>query len=261
MLGTLKTFFTKKEAIIDSDPEFYDPEPRSNPNFLTDQVKIINLLKNMEEASPLCTINIGGTNEQFSSSILDIQLENNQIIIDELIPPHGNKLLDNQNTVKLSSIHKGIHLAFKLEQIESGDSRGITFYKTIIPDRVYYPQRRTSPRIHITTFNLLFSGITERTNATIGGAIFDLSRGGLGITIPNSIARFQRGELIRNCHITLNNQTIDFDLTIRFVKNSNKGHRRTLIGGNFENLSSKGKNRLERFIATLEREEIRNRKE
>jgi len=261
MLGTLKTFFTKKENKEDLVSDLYDPEPSSNPNFLTDQRKIQTLLKEIEEASPLCTIIIEGTTEQFSSSLLDIQLESNQIILDELLPKHGNALLLANTNLKLSTIYNGIRLAFKLSDIQPGCSRGIAYYKSAIPDRIYYPQRRVSPRIQITTLNILFSGVSGRTKATIGGSIFDLSRNGIGISSPNNIARIQRGDSIKNCRISLDDQAINFDLIVRFVKTSSKGAGKTLIGGHFENLSSKGRNKLERFITSLEREEIRNRKE
>ena len=178
-----------------------------------------------------------------------------------MLPAHGNKLLLTENKLKLSTIYNGIRLAFNLSNITPGSSRGIAYYKTTIPDRIYYPQRRGSPRIQITSLSILFSGISARTKATVGGSIFDLSREGIGINAPNNIARLQRGDVLKNCRISIDNQTIDFDLSIRFVKTSNQGAGKTLVGGYFENLPSKNRNKLERFIATLEREEIRNRKE
>jgi len=261
MLGTLKTLFKKEEIIATPELEDYVPEPASNPNFLTDQKKICQLLKNIEEASPLCTIIFKSSDQKFSSSILDVQLENNQIILDELIPPHGNNLMVRESNMSLSTIYNGIHLSFKLDNIDAGSSRGIAYYKTIFPSRIYYPQRRSSPRIQITSLNIPFSGMSQRTQASIGGLVFDLSRGGVCITSPNNIARFQRGDLLRNCSITLDNQTIDFDLSVRFIKKSNQGSRKTLVGGYFENIQSKGRNKIERFVAAIEREEIRNRKE
>lgn len=264
MLGTLKAFFGKKESVtITSDSEPFSLEPNANPNFLTDVKKIHILLKNIEEASPICTISIEGMNDQFSSSILDVQLENNQINLDKLSPPHGNQLLTSKNKCKLSAIHNGIHLAFPLDSIEKDSSGDISFYKIAMPNRIYYPQRRSTPRIQITALHIPFSGISERTKATVGGSIFDISRKGLslGISITNNIARLQRGDSLKNCRITFEDQTINFDLAVRFVKTANKSTGRTFIGGYFENLSSKSRNKLERFVAALEREEIRNRKE
>lgn len=255
MLGKIKNIFGKKEEQGDSDSEFYSHEPSVNPNFLTDPIKISKLLKNIEEASRLCTINFDGITEEFGSSILDVQPENGHIILDELIPKHGNKLLLNKKELKLSTIFNGIRLSFKLGRIKISAFRGIAYYKAAIPDQIYYPQRRLSPRIKISTLNIPFSGISERTKSTVDGYIFDLSRGGTGIIRNNSKVRIQRGETINNCRITIDNLTINFDLIIRFVKTNQQESSKTLIGGYFENIPSKKLNKLEYFIASLERGE------
>jgi len=262
MIGTLKTLFKKEEITLPSvEQEEYQHEPSANPNFLTDRKKIEQLLKNIEEDSPLCTIIFENSNEKYSSSILEVQLENNQIILDELFPSYGNHLMVKEPKLKLSTIHKGINLAFQLKNIDTGSSGGIVYYKSNIPDRIYYPQRRSSPRMQITLLNIPFSGISQRTQTSMGGLVFDLSRNGVGITSPNNNARFQRGDLLRDCSITLNKQTIYFDLIVRFVKKSNQGTRKTQVGGYFENIDSQNRNKIERFVAATEREEIRNRKD
>jgi hypothetical protein len=78
--------------------------------------------------------------------------------------------------------------------------------------------------------------------------------------MQNNRARIQRGDTIRDCKIIINGSTIKFDLNIRFVKKINPGSDKTLIGGYFENISSKKITKLEHFITSLEREEIRKRK-
>ena len=148
-----------------------------------------------------------------------------------------------------------------LSDITSGSSRGIAYYKSTIPSRIYYPQRRTIPRIQLITLTIPFSGVSSRTQSSVGGHLFDLSREGIGIVIPNNRARIQRSDSIINCRITLDHRSINFDLAIRFVKTTNPETRKTLIGGYFENISSTDQNSLEHFVATLEREEIRIQKE
>jgi c-di-GMP-binding flagellar brake protein YcgR len=260
MLGTLKGFFSKKENPTDLESEFYDPDSNTSPNFLTNPKKINQLLEGIEESSPLCTISVEGVEEEFNSSILDIQLQNKQIILDELIPKHGNELLSN-NKLKLSTTYKGIRLAFKLDNIKSGSSQGIAYYKASIPNRIYYPQRRQSPRIQLNSLNISFSGISSRTKTSVGGTIFDLSRTGIGILIPNNRARFQRGDLITDCRINLDDGHLNFELAVRFVKTPHSEFGKTQLGGHFENISTKHRHQLEHFVASIEREEIRNRKE
>ena len=257
MFGTLKKLLNKNDT---REAEREDPPLNSNPNFLTDPKKINILLQEIEEESPLCTISFKDKSEEFSSSILDIQLENKKIIIDELLPKHGNDYISPESTLKLSTIHNGIRLAFQLNNIKQGSSRGIAFYKADIPNRIYYPQRRSSPRIQLTSLNIPFSGTSQGTQLYIRGYIFDISRGGIGVVLQNNKARIQRGDLIKNCQIILDESAVTFDLTARFIKNSS-GSEKIQIGGYFDNLSSKHQKKLERFVATLEREEIRKRKD
>lgn len=260
MIGALKKIFSKTEGNEETDSEFSDLEPTSNPNFLTDPDKINKLLKDIEDTSPLCTITIKGTDEEFSSSILDVQLESKQIILDELLPKHGNELLVKQNKLKLFTIFNGIHLSFRLSDIKAGASQGISYYKSAIPFRIYYPQRRASPRIQLHALNIPFSGISRRKKTTVGGYIFDISREGIAIVTQNNRARIQRGDIITDCRINIDGYSIIFDLNVRFVKTTNYNTGKTQIGGFFDNIPSKKLNKLEHYIVTLEREEIRKRK-
>lgn len=260
MLGSLKKFFGNDENQA-PESEFYDPMPVSNnPNFLTDPSKIYRLLKDIEEASPLCKINFEGVKEEFNSSILDVQSENQKIILDELIPFHGNELILKHNRLKLSTNFKGIGLSFKLFDIVEGSSRGIAFYKARIPQRIYYPQRRSSLRVQIHSLNIAFSGVINRTHSSIGGYIFDLSRGGVGIVCMSDRLRLQRGDIISQCKLILNDKTVNFDLAVRFVKTIGPGSNKVQIGGCFEKLSSKSQLKIEHIVVSLEREEIRRRK-
>lgn len=259
MLGKLKHLFSKpiESAPVSSDDDLLTFE---NPNFLTDQEKIAKLLCEIENSSPLCSVQVDGSAEDFSSSILGVKLDKNSIILDELMPKHGNDLLLHSRSLKLSTFHKGIHLSFNLTDIEIGHSRGINYYKAPLPERVFYPQRRRSPRLEISSIDIPFGGVVQRTGISIGGYLFDLSRGGAGISVPINRARVQRGDRIKNCQINFENYVMDFDLSVRFVKSVSVGSSKVQIGGLFENLSSKSQSKLSYFITSLERVEIRKQK-
>ncbi len=260
MFHKLKSFFSKQEDENTSSDEVDDLSPFENPNFITDTDKIINLLSEIEISSPLCTVQIDGISEEYSSSILGIKADKNIIILDELIPKEGNAELVSKKSIKLSTYHKGIHLSFNLSDIEIGSSRGINYYKTSLPERIYYPQRRRSPRIEISSIDIAFSGTSERTGINVSGYLFDLSRGGAGIDMPVNRARIQRGDKINNCKISFEDYVMDFDLSVRFVKAISASSTKVQIGGFFENLSSKSQSKLSYFITSLERVEIRKQK-
>ncbi|MEI8574549.1 flagellar brake protein [Methylomonas sp. LW13] len=258
MLRKLKHLFSKPlptEPAHDDDDELLSFE---NPNFITESDKIAKLLGEIENSSPLCTVQVEG--EDFSSSILAVKLDKKVIILDELMPKHGNDFLLLNRSLKLSTFHKGIHLSFNLAGIEVGHSRGINYYKAPFPDRVFYPQRRRTPRLEISSIDIPFSGVVQRTGISVGGSLFDLSRGGAGITVPVNRARVQRGDTVKNCQITFEDYVMDFDLSVRFVKPVSAASAKVQIGGLFENLSAKSQSKLSYFITSLERVEIRKQK-
>lgn len=259
MFDKLKSLFAKKES--DSSSEDNDDlSPFENPNFITSPDKIVNLLSEIEQSSPLCTIQIDGAPQEYNSSILGIKPEKNLIILDELVPKEGNTELEATRSLKLSTFHKGIHLSFNLSDIEMGHSRGISYYKTTLPDRIFYPQRRRAPRIEISSIDIAFNGVSERTGISVSGYLFDLSRGGAGIDLPVNRARVQRGDIIKNCQITFEDYLMEFDFAVRFVKPTSPNQPRVQLGGFFENLSSKSQSKLSYFITSLERVEIRKQK-
>ncbi len=259
MLSKLKSLFSKGETIQLEESED-DLSPFENPNFITNTDRIINLLCEIEVSSPLCTIQIDNAPEEYNSSILGIKPDKNLIILDELTPDEGNTYLQNTKSLKLSTYHKGIHLSFHLSEIELGYSRGITYYKASLPQRIFYPQRRHSPRIEISSIDIAFSGVSERTGISVNGYLFDLSRGGAGIDLPVNRARIQRGDRIKNCQIIFDDYEMNFDLSVRFVKQPSPTTSKMQIGGFFENVSNKSQSKLSYFITSLERVEIRKQK-
>jgi len=259
MFKKLKSLFAK-EDITDHNEDKDELSLFENPNFITDSDRIVSLLSDIEANSPLCTIKIDGVDEEYNSSILEIKADKALIVLDELIPKEGNTALQNVKSLKLSTFHKGIHLSFNLSGIEVGYSKGILYYKATLPDRIFYPQRRRSPRIEISSIDVAFSGASERTGISVNGYLFDLSRGGAGIDLPVNRARIQRGDRIKNCQISFDNYVMDFEFSVRFVKQSTINSSKVQIGGFFEKLSNKSSTKLSYFIASLEREEIRKQK-
>lgn len=261
MFGVLKRIFSRQGPATDLSDEEFRPDIPKNPNFVTDPENILKLLQDINQNTPLCTITFDNTTEQFTSTILEIHAQKKQIIFDELTPAHGNHILIESNSLKLSTLLKGIHLAFNLQQVTAGSARGIAYYKAGFPERVYYPQKRLTLRIKTQSANIPFQGMSTRTQLSVGGYLFDLSRGGIGIVIPNNRARIQRGEKLSNCRFTLpDGYVVAFDLIIRFTRPGSQNNPKTKLGGYFGNLSSRDRNKLEHYVTVLERESIRKQK-
>ena len=259
MLDKFKRIFAKPESgeKLQAEDELARYE---NPNFLTDPEKISKLLCDIELSSPLCTIQVEGATQDFSSSILGVKADKSAFMLDELTPTVGNDFLQRRKAFKLLVFHKGIYLSFNVSSVETGFAHGISYYKAAMPSRIFYPQRRRAPRIEIRTIDIPFNGIVQKTGLSIGGYLYDLSRGGACIEMPVSRTRIQRGDVINRCQMSFEDYVMDFSFNVRFVKPSLPGMSRMQIGGMFENVSAKSEVKLSYFITSLERHEIRKQK-
>ena len=80
MFTSIKKLFLKKAATEDSiEPTLV---PNNNPNFVTDPVKIIQMLKAIEAESAFCTVELKNSNETYSTNIIEVQDLKKQILID-----------------------------------------------------------------------------------------------------------------------------------------------------------------------------------
>jgi len=260
MLNSIKKLFSKKEIVED----FVAPKESSNPNFVTDPMKIIQLLRSIEAETAFCTIELKNSNETYTSHVIEVQTDKKLVLLDELVPESGNQLLKQAKELKLTTFLNNIHLSIVIGNIAHKESAGQQYFQAPLPTRIYYPQRRNSPRIPITSYSLSFQGISNRTNFTVGGIISDISRNGLGLIITSSgNSRLIRGDSLEHCTLTLPNKSIiHFDLLIRSVKPYSNSRTKLLIGGHFAQLkTTKEQNQLEQFFALAERSQIRKEKD
>lgn len=259
MLKTIKKIFARSADVSLQNNQEIEPAPRkTGPNFVTEPFRINTILQKLENNAQLCTITFSDQGEKFTSSILAVHPERQEILLDELVPAHGNTLLEQKKGCKLSAYLEGIHLAFTLEDLTPVTHQGEIHYKTGLPPRIYYPQRRKSPRIPIQSLRIAFAGISRANNATFGGQLYDLSRTGIGVSLSDNHGRIKRGDQLTRCHIRLDEYRIDFNLHVRFVKKTPQN--KINLGGFFENLSSRDQKRLSSFVAQLERQYIRQTK-
>lgn len=260
MLGILKKIFNKKNLSY-PQAEFHSNEDIESSNFLTDPDRINSLLNEIQKTSLLCTLYIEGSKEVFSTSLIKNSLESNQLIFEELSPKSGNDLLMiKKNKVKLTTSINRVQISFLLTNIKRYRTDGITYNKAKKPKRIYYPQRRSAPRVLLDNKNIPFFGTLTTTNTPFAGFVFDISREGIGLEISNPTIPLEKGDSMKNCRITIDNYTIHFDLTICLVNPLHKIPGTIQIGTHIKNVPPKDQNRLEHFITSLERKEIRNRK-
>lgn len=263
MLAAIRKIFSRNTGQDESSvtTNFNTGRTSDNPNFITNPGKIIKLLQQIVAAPPLCSVTLNSSNKTFFTSILDVQEENGLIILDKLSTNSANSILLKDKELKLSTCINGVQLSFNLKEISVEKSQDTVLYKARFPGKIYYPQRRSSPRIATDSTLIHFQGTSRDTKTTIGGYVFDFSRSGVGVNFYTDRINLVRGDKLTNCLINLSDDhTLSFDLSVRSSKKLNPANRQKQLGGYFDNLSPQNQKKLDRYISALEREQIRKRK-
>jgi c-di-GMP-binding flagellar brake protein YcgR len=177
------------------------------------------------------------------------------------MPPTGNILLNQFGTLKLSTFINGVHLTFHLREIVRDQSNNQIVYKAQLPESIYYPQRRASPRIQADLNAISFQGTSRDTGLLIKGHVLDISRTGLSVAFSKIGNTILSGDKLTNCLIQLpDEKTLSFDLSLRSIRKYSLNSSQKQVGGFFNGLSTQQQNKLDRTICALERQQIRKRK-
>lgn len=232
------------------------PDMNSNPKFVTDPEKILKILHAITENPSLCTIPNIISDEVYSTQIIEVIEENNLLTLKPLDTSEGNQALKHHKQLKLTAHFNDIHISILLKDIVAHKIQNSPYFQAPFPLRIYYPQRRQFIRIDTSNYRLTFQGVSERTRATIGGTLENISRRGLAIIIDNTTARIRVGEVLKKCTLTIDNHTkIHFDFTIRHQHPYSQNSLVT-IGGSFKETSNmKEQVSLDNFLASLARTE------
>lgn len=266
MLHKIRQFFSFRKASDDAPEIVEDSEqnldyPVENPNFVSQRAKVIKLLQQLANAPHRCTATLEDADEIFTTTLLDVRENDGALILDTLNSSFGNNLLLTHKSAKLSTYLNKVPVTFTLDQVSAVQQDASVYFKAPLPSRVYYPQRRSSPRINVPTANLGFQGMLSDTGMTVGGYVSDLSRQGLAVYFNDERHTIHRGDRLEHCLIDLpGGQQISFDVSVRFLKRQNPGSPKKQIGGLFENMAVQSQNALERYICALEREQIRKQR-
>ncbi len=258
MFESIKQLFIRENEERASESNTPEVDSESNPRFLRNPAQISRLLLQLKEADALFTISLPGTEETFASTLLAVRSDTQYLLLDELNDRWGHDLLLKTKQFKAQASLNGVEAIFTCELLDTGSSKGIAYYKSPLPDEIYYPQRRRARRITLESrYPIPFHATLSLNNTPILGHLQNISSSGIGTLISSRIP-CRRGELLKNCRIPLPDGTeINFDLTIRALKPYPMGQK-VHLGGVFKNIDSKSRKKLERFIIKTEREQIKS---
>ncbi|MDO9161289.1 MAG: flagellar brake protein [Methylococcaceae bacterium] len=260
MLNVIRKFFAKKDLVDESLTPNNTDNPRENPSFVTNPDKIFHLLQQLIIEPPRCTITLNNSDSLFLTDILEVDPD--FISFSPLTPSSGNQLLASQRALKLSTVLGGIPLTFNLQNICVDKSADPICLKAALPEKIYYPQRRLTKRMPTNSTTIEFKGTSRDTGVSIQGYVTDISRGGLSVIYNSTRGNIIRSDRLSYCSVVLpDNQTIAFELTVSSSKKPLLGSNKRHLGGQFENIYPQDEKKLDRYLSTLERQQLRKRRD
>ena len=205
----------------------------------------------------LCTIPSIVADYIYRTQIIEVLEDKKLLTLKPLDASEGNQALKQQKQLKLMTHFNDLHISILLTEISVHKIQHSAYFQAPFPARIYYPQRREFIRIDASNHQLTFQGISERTQATVGGSVENISRRGLAVIINNTTARIRVGEVLKNCTLTVDSHTkIHFDCTIRHLRPYSKNTLVT-IGASFKETSTiKEQIALDNFLTSLQRTEM-----
>lgn len=243
------------------------PAARSAPSgfHIYDPRKITPLLIQSYKAHILFNVTIPGQHGQFSTALLGIYDEHGFIVLDELTPRVGHKLLLKNRRMQLAGRLAGVDIRFSTELIDAKSKGGVAYYKAEMPQDIFYLQRREDFRVPTSGAQIAFHALRgEGGHQIVKGHVHDLSRKGVGVILDDPIS-LEKGEILPSCSLSIDREVgeedwgdgnIAFSLEVCF-SSSNDQRGITRIGGRFETIDPDSLRKVSQLLNQLERAQAR----
>ncbi|MBI4377691.1 MAG: flagellar brake protein [Nitrospinae bacterium] len=192
----------------------------------------------------------------FRTMLLETGKENEPVIIDTLMPKHGNQFIESSNGIKIDYNLEGTMYSFQTKYIEMMSGR-FTAIKIAFPSIIKKIQKRNSyrvsPPIDKPIIVTILKGVTEE--------VADISEGGLSFYSRNSANKLSIGTVLERVSFEL--PTIDRHIeTSAVVRTFIKGSRGTVknrYGIEFINMNMPDKDSIANYALVRQIETIRKK--
>lgn len=221
---------------------------------LTAADDIQHLFKRISAKHSLLSIQIESFDEYYGSTIIEINIKENYLVIDELYPIDGHEKIQIGSRLIFNTQYQGAFVNFSGTIEAIGENDKAAYYKIGMPEKVEYHQRRNTYRISTSVSEPVPVTLINEDDIMIRGELRDISHGGLCIRIKaQPHISLDADNYIPTCLIQVENrQKILTSINICHVEEINEtGSLR--IGAEFAHMSKIDRRELEHLIASLER--------
>lgn len=209
------------------------------------------------------TVRLPGLDTDYNSTILEVDHDRGEFLLDELYPEDGHRRLQQLWELRLYARLDGAQLSLTSTVRGLGEEGGLTYYRVRIPERVNYYQRR---RFHRVDADRIIDVEVRLDDGAEGvprrGRLHDLSEGGISLWLEPEVAETLRlpwkvpycevrfpGDEPLACAIEVRN--------VRYVE----ARGECIAGGRFLFDDPRMRQRVARLVAALERRLLRQRQD
>jgi len=225
---------------------------------VTGTLPIAFLLVGFARTKDQFTVSFGGGEEMMLTSLLDAEPSGNRLIFDCSGSAEINRRFLNSDRNIFAGRPGGIHVQFSTGRATEINYDGGAAFAVALPKYVVRLQRRDTFRIETPRGRPLQFFGRQADNRLLNLPAHDISVAGIGTTASALPDGLSPGDRLENCHFALpeDERELFFSATVRHVtpQVGRTGVQQWRIGLHFENMPAVEENRIQRYIARIERE-------
>lgn len=235
--------------------------PQNTSYRVKSRSEIESLLKKLHKNHTLLSIRMESRKQTFGSMLLEINPEKKYLVLDELYPRKEIKESLMGKKLIIDTHLDGIEVGFSVNVEAVAERENIEYYKVSYPRSLFHHQRRASFRVDVGVSTSIPIALSTLENVMLQAELRDISLGGLSARISTPMSSgLSTGDEIPTCIIhTPAGKKIVCALEIARLE-ENEQSQSLRIGARFIHLPASDRNELSRFIAGLERENIKKLK-
>ncbi len=220
---------------------------------LRDKNRILQFLEIANKHVADLAVRIDGTNQTYSTAIIEIDAQENAISLELLRPEEGNELLHRASHADIEVYLNNSKLSWRSEVFKDDYTCIPDLFQVSIPTSVNYTQQRLAYRVE--TSDEINVVLSNSEMGTIHGVMLNLSVGGIAAKIPKHVIEaLNPGTLFQDCIVQLPEHDVLCSIEVMH-KNAGKSS----FGAKFCSMSRLQQHAVSEFIAEKDRFKQRSR--
>lgn len=235
-----------------------DSDSLTRYEMICDKRRVRQILRQMVENRIPLNVSIPDTDDRYSTTLVDIDEYQHEIVIDGLRPASGNDRLLEARRLSVMGAMGGQEILFASRLVNSSQGAERLLLRISFPEWLRYLQQRGCHRVPVgSTVDAGLVLYDDGFERQVVGKLEDLSEEGLGVSFPEHLS-VDVGDAAYPIILRLPDGDLITDVELRF-KGQIEICRQTRVGARFVSLEPKQRAMIRRFVADLQRRMIRVR--